>query len=92
MVRVFIDYATAIVALFAIAAALSYRESAKHRLSLLREYTQYGMTPEELRQCLSNYSEYLCFATGGRLSKIGYDLETMEAVTRDYWDERNEVI
>ena len=45
-----------------------------------------NFTPETANQVLKNYSAFLCSMTGGKLSKIGYDLATMESCARDYWD------
>ena len=52
----------------------------------LEWFAGWGLTPETANQVLKNYSAFLCSMTGGKLSKIGYDLATMESCARDYWD------
>ena len=49
-------------------------------------FEDWGLTPEAASQVLQNYSAFLCSMTGGKLSKIGYDLKTMETVANDYWN------
>lgn len=49
-------------------------------------FEDWGLTPETANQVLANYSAFLCSMTGGKLSKIGYDLKTMETVANDYWN------
>lgn len=48
-------------------------------------FEDWELTPETATQVLMNYSAFLCSMTGGKLSKIGYDLQTMESVANDYW-------
>jgi len=50
-------------------------------------FEDWGLTPETANEVLNNYSAFLCAMTGGRLSKIGYDVQTMETVANDYQDE-----
>ena len=47
-------------------------------------FDDWGLTPETATQVLMNYSAFLSSQTGGKLSKIGYDVKTMESVADDY--------
>ena len=49
-------------------------------------FADWNLTPEEASEVLHNYSEFLCLMTGGKLSKIGYDVATMEDCAREYWN------
>lgn len=50
-------------------------------------FDKWELTPETADQILSNFSAFLCYQTGGRLSKIGYSLETMKTYADDYLNE-----
>ena len=47
-------------------------------------FDEWGLTPETATRVLQNYSAFLCYMTGGKLSKISYDVATMKAVADDY--------
>lgn len=47
-------------------------------------FAKWSLTPETADWVLRNYSEFLCHMTGGKLSKIGYDLQTMKMTADDY--------
>ena len=51
---------------------------------MVKWFEEWELTPESASQVLMNYSAFLCDRTGGKLSKIGYDLQTMVSCANDY--------
>lgn len=47
-------------------------------------FEKWSLTPETADQMVLNFSEFLCYMTGGMLSAIGYDLQTMKTAADDY--------
>ena len=51
---------------------------------MVKWFEEWGLTPESADQALMNYSAFLSNRTGGKLAKIGYDLQTMVSCANDY--------